>query len=114
MAAFGTFCWGIVLSVRRALCTPARQEATALTVAVLVWLLGGLVDNQVADRYLYVVPALLIAFARLPESRAGAIVGTPAPTPAVPAAIPTVAVADFARVAPQRATPALRRSGVAR
>ena len=35
------------------------------TVAILMWLVNGLFDNQVADKYLFVVPGLLLAMAAI-------------------------------------------------
>jgi O-antigen ligase len=63
MASFLVFVAGIGASVRRALAGPQRDAAAAAGIAILMWLINGVVDNQVADKYLYVVPGLLVAMA---------------------------------------------------
>ncbi|MGI8557918.1 MAG: O-antigen ligase family protein [Solirubrobacteraceae bacterium] len=79
LAAFAAFCAGLIKSSRLAFGGTQRDEAIALAIAVVVWLVSGLVDNQVADRYLYVAPALLVAMAGVAVGRGG----TCAPTPAL-------------------------------
>jgi O-antigen ligase len=64
MAAFLTFIGGMIASVRNALSGPLRDEAIVCGMAILAWLANGVFDNQVADKYLYFVPGLLIAIAR--------------------------------------------------
>jgi hypothetical protein len=65
LMAFGVFCGGLVAGLRRALQSPSRDVAIALGVSVLAWLANGVFDNQLADKYLYVVPGLLWAAGRL-------------------------------------------------
>jgi uncharacterized membrane protein YedE/YeeE len=64
MAAFLTFIGGMVSSLRTALSGPLRDEAIVSGMAIAAWLLNGIFDNQVADKYLYLVPGLLFAMAR--------------------------------------------------
>ena len=64
MAAFLTFIGGLVASLRAALSGPLRDEAVVCGMAILAWLANGVFDNQVADKYLYFVPGLLVAIAR--------------------------------------------------
>jgi O-antigen ligase len=64
MAAFLTFIGGMVASIRKALSGPLRDEAIVCGMAILAWLSNGVFDNQVADKYLYFVPGLLVAIAR--------------------------------------------------
>jgi O-antigen ligase len=64
MAAFLTFIGGIIASVRSALSGPLRDEAIVCGMAILAWLANGVFDNQVADKYLYFVPGLVVAIAR--------------------------------------------------
>lgn len=64
-AAFAVFCGGLIKSARLAFRGVQVDEATALAVAIIVWLVSGVVDNQVADRYIYVAPALLVAMAHV-------------------------------------------------
>lgn len=71
LAAFAVFCGGLIKSTRLALDGVQADEATVLAVAILVWLVSGVVDNQVADRYLYVAPALLVAMAHVAGGRRG-------------------------------------------
>ncbi len=61
LAAFFVFCGGIASCARRALVGNQREEAVALSIAMLMWLANGVFDNQVADKYLYVVPGLILA-----------------------------------------------------
>ena len=46
---------------------PLRNEATVIVASVLVWLVGGAFDNQLIDKFLYVMPGLLLAMAHLVE-----------------------------------------------
>jgi hypothetical protein len=64
LAAFAVFCGGVAAAARRAVLGTQREEALALAVAMLVWLANGVFDNQLADKYLYVVPGLLLALSR--------------------------------------------------
>jgi O-antigen ligase len=89
MAAFLTFIGGMIASVRRALSGPLRDEAIVCGMAILAWLANGVFDNQVADKYLYFVPGLLVAIARTtwllqsrPATMALAVEPRVAPTPA--------------------------------
>ena len=72
LASFVTFCSGVVAAAWRSLASPSRDTAIALAVALAAWLVNGVFDNQVADKYLYVVPGLLIALSRVTEARAPA------------------------------------------
>jgi hypothetical protein len=63
LTSFLVFCGGIAAAVRRGMLGAQREEAIGLGVAALVWLANGVFDNQVADKYLYVVPGLLLAVA---------------------------------------------------
>jgi hypothetical protein len=64
LASFLVFIGGMVASLRRALAGPLRDEAIVCGVGILAWLANGVFDNQVADKYLYLVPGLLLAIAR--------------------------------------------------
>jgi O-antigen ligase len=64
LAAFLTFIGGIVASIRNSLSGPLRDEAIVCGMAILAWLANGVFDNQVADKYLYFVPGLVVAIAR--------------------------------------------------
>lgn len=91
LVAFFAFIGGMVASLRRALSGPLRDEAVVCGIAILAWLANGVFDNQVADKYLYVVPGLLFAIAhttRMLETRPTA---------------PVVAIEPRARPAPARA-----------
>jgi O-antigen ligase len=61
MAAFLTFLGGLWSAVRVAFRGPLRDAAAASGTSVLVWLTNGIFDAQLADKYLYVVPGLLLA-----------------------------------------------------
>ena len=58
------FCGGVAAAARRALSGVQRDVAIALAVAMAVWLANGVFDNQLADKYLYVIPGLLVAVSR--------------------------------------------------
>jgi hypothetical protein len=64
LISFLVFMGGVLAGLRRALTGPLRDEAIVCAVAVFAWLLNGIFDNQVADKYLYVVPGLIVAFGR--------------------------------------------------
>jgi hypothetical protein len=64
MAAFLAFIGGMVASLRRAWSGPLRDEALVCVIAIIAWLANGVFDNQVADKYLYMVPGLLLAIGR--------------------------------------------------
>ena len=87
LVSFLTFCGGIVAAAWRSVTSTQGDAAIALSVAFIVWLINGVFDNQVADKYLYVVPGLLLAVSRAAaahaaESRSDEL----APAPALPAA----------------------------
>jgi hypothetical protein len=97
LAGFLAFCAGLASATRRALAGPQSEAAIALAVAVVVWLVNGVFDNQVADKYLYVVPGLLLAV-----SRARAVPATEPPPGTfgrVPARLQAPAVTGSAVVA---------------
>jgi hypothetical protein len=64
VASFLVFLGGMVASLRRALTGPLRNEAIVCAAGIVAWLANGVFDNQVADKYLYVVPGLLLAIGR--------------------------------------------------
>jgi O-antigen ligase len=64
LVSFIVFIGGVGSSLRRALSGPLRDEAIVCAIAILAWLLNGIFDNQVADKYLYLVPGLLLAIGR--------------------------------------------------
>jgi hypothetical protein len=72
MASFLTFVAGVWSSMRRTLGGPLRDLSVACGISVLMWLINGAVDSQLADKYLYVVPGLLIAAAGLATARSPA------------------------------------------
>jgi O-antigen ligase len=70
LAAFLTFVAGLWASLRRAvLYRPLRDAATAAGVAIGIWLTNGIFDSQLADKYLFIVPGLLLAMACLAGAR---------------------------------------------
>jgi hypothetical protein len=80
MASFVVFLGGLVGCVRRALSGPLREEAIVLGICILAWLINGYYDSQIADKYLYVLPGMLMACAYV-TSRS--FVPVPATAPAV-------------------------------
>ncbi len=67
MASFAVFLGGLAGAARRAWATPWHDAVAAASVTVVVWLVNGFFDNQVADKYLFVVPGILIALSRSAE-----------------------------------------------
>ena len=65
MASFITYIGGLAASLRRAFGGPQRDAAVVCGLAILMWLINGIHDNQLADKYLYVIPGFLVAMARL-------------------------------------------------
>jgi hypothetical protein len=61
------YCGGLGRAYVRARAGPLRDEATVIVASVLVWLVGGVFDNQLIDKFLYVMPGLLVAMAYLVE-----------------------------------------------
>lgn len=84
MASFLAFIGGLASCVRRALGGPLHEEAIALGVCVLVWLINGYYDSQIADKYLYVLPGILIACAYVTSARAARVAPEPVATATVP------------------------------
>lgn len=64
LASFFVFCGGLVGATRRGLRGPQRPEVVAASLAVTLWLIGGILGNELADKFLYVVPGILMALAR--------------------------------------------------
>ena len=65
LISFLTYLGGLGACARRAWRSAPRDLVAAVVVTIAVWLVNGVFDNQVADKYLYVVPGILIALARL-------------------------------------------------
>jgi hypothetical protein len=63
LASFLVFVGGLLQSARRAVNGAMSAEGTACAIAIFVWLVNGIFDNQLADKYLYVIPGLLVAIA---------------------------------------------------
>jgi hypothetical protein len=61
--SFLTYIGGLASSVRRAFGGPLSDHAVAAGLSVLMWLVNGRYDSQLADKYLYVVPGFLVAIA---------------------------------------------------
>jgi O-antigen ligase len=64
LGSFLVFVGGLGVSARRSVRGPLGDEAIVCSIAVVAWLANGVFDNQLADKYLYVVPGLLWAIAR--------------------------------------------------
>ena len=83
LAAFALFAWGCLRIAVRLTLDPdlpdgVRALARALGVAFSVWLLTGLVQNSIFDRFLYLPAALLLALVTVagrPEPLSGPAVG---------------------------------------
>ncbi|MHB8656590.1 MAG: O-antigen ligase family protein [Solirubrobacteraceae bacterium] len=58
---------GLLVSSRHVLRTPLRDEALAAAVAIVVWMIVGYFDNQLIDKFIYIMPSVLFAIACLPQ-----------------------------------------------
>lgn len=90
MASFLVFVGGLASCVRRALGGPLHQEAIVLGVCMLVWLINGYYDSQIADKYLYVLPGILMACAYVSSAHAAAVPADTAAVASVPARVPAL------------------------
>jgi hypothetical protein len=63
--AFIIFIGGLAGCVRRSLRGPVNEDARAIGICIAVWLINGWYNAQIADKYLYVLPGILIACARV-------------------------------------------------
>ncbi len=70
LGSFFVLIVGMFGVTRRSLRSVDRLYAAALGAALLVWMLNGLVGNQVTDRYLYVPVGVLVVLASLPMTGA--------------------------------------------
>jgi hypothetical protein len=83
MAAFVVLIGGLAGCVRRSLRGPVREEAIAIGICLVVWLVNGYYDSQIADKYLYVLPAILIGCARVTS-----MLAAPASAESIDVAVP--------------------------
>ncbi len=63
MVAFLTYVGGLIASTRQALRAGPFDEAIAAMMGVVGWLANGIFDAQLGDKYLYVLPGLIMAMA---------------------------------------------------
>jgi O-antigen ligase len=68
MLSFLTYMGGLAVSIWRAMAGPLRDVAAAIGVSLVMWMINGAIDNQLADKYLWVIPGLLIGLAYLPKA----------------------------------------------
>jgi hypothetical protein len=84
LLSFLTYLGGLAASAWRAMAGPQRDLAAAISVSIVMWLINGAIDNQLGDKYLYVLPGLLVALAYVtraaaaPEPSRPSVVGGPA------------------------------------
>jgi O-antigen ligase len=64
-ASFVIYCGGLGGAYVRARKGPQRDEATVMITSVVVWMVGGAFDNQLIDKFVYVMPGLLLAIAHV-------------------------------------------------
>jgi hypothetical protein len=91
MAAFLVYLGGLASAARRAWAVAPRDEVVVVTVTIGIWLVNGVFDDQLADKYLYVMPGLLLALSRLgvaaaARDKARRVVGSTSPVVAPAAA----------------------------
>jgi hypothetical protein len=65
LGSFLLYCGGVLAAARRAFHGPLSGLAMAGAVSIIVWLIAGVFDNQLIDKFLYIVPGLLLAMSRL-------------------------------------------------
>jgi O-antigen ligase len=100
MCGFAVFVGGLATCLRRAWHGPLRDAAIAIGVCGIGYLINGYYDAQIADKYLYVLPGILFACARVTSAlRADRL-----PATTVPAAAPGPAPQPILT----RGSPALR------
>jgi hypothetical protein len=88
MCGFAVFVGGLATCVRRAWHGPLREPALAIGVCVIVYLVNGYYDAQIADKYLYVLPGIVFACARVTSNlRAARLPAATAPPAAPPPAL---------------------------
>ena len=80
LVSFLVFIAGLAQSLRRSRAGPLRDEAAVCALAVAAWLANGVFDNQLADKYLYVVPGLLYAISRVSAMQPAATRDEPPPS----------------------------------
>jgi hypothetical protein len=84
MVSFLTYLGGLASAAWRARAGPQRDVVAAISVSIAMWLINGVIDNQLGDKYLYVIPGLLIAVsyvaAGAPEPRRSSAVSGQTPT----------------------------------
>ncbi len=93
-SSFLIYLGGLASSAWRSLAGPQRDVAAAISVSIVMWLINGAIDNQLGDKYLYVLPGLLVALAyvtrpAMVEEAKPIPRSTPATTPSPTSAIPT-------------------------
>jgi hypothetical protein len=81
-ASFLTYVGGLANSVRLAFRGPLHDPAVAAGLSVLMWLVNGRFDAQLADKYLYVVPGFLVAIGYVATATTRATERPPSSVPA--------------------------------
>lgn len=74
LLSFFVYLFGLFDAWRRTRAGPDGDVATACAIAILMWTINGVFDAQIADKYLYVIPGLLVALSLIPQT-------APAPAP---------------------------------
>ncbi len=106
MTAFLVYLGGLAAAARRAWTVAPRDEVVAVCVTIGIWLVNGVFDDQLADKYLYVMPGLLLGLSRLgvaAASRRTAPRGVVEPLPAVASAAAGYRAGEVASAAGHRA-----------
>jgi O-antigen ligase len=63
MTSFVVYIAGIWGAARRAMSGAQHDAAVAGAISIAMWLTSGIFNNQLADKYLYVIPGVLVAMA---------------------------------------------------
>lgn len=96
LVAFAVFMVGLLGTGRRGIRGPAPDESKVASLGVVIWLACGVVGNELADKFLYVVPGILLALSHLratapaeaPTAAERAAPQRPAPAPVLPPRVP--------------------------
>jgi O-antigen ligase len=97
LAAFLVYLGGLAGAARRAWAVAPREEVVAVCVTIGIWLVNGVFDDQLADKYLYVMPGLLLGLSRLGVAAAARGKARPGIVPASAVAAPAAAGYPAAR-----------------
>jgi O-antigen ligase len=77
LTSFLVYLAGLAGAARRSVQGPLRDETLVVSVGIVAWLLSGPFENQLADKFLYVLPGLLYAMSLVTRKEAVGWARTP-------------------------------------